>query len=349
MPPSVLTPERAAGDLVAQVDSARLTASRTLDSTRKALLGQFFTPAPVARLMASMLDVAGPVIRLLDPGAGTGALFAACVAEWCRWPQPPAQVHVTAYEVDSGLIPYLRETLALCKAACEQADITFTSEVRNDDFIRDAVTLLRGDLFTPASAERYNCAILNPPYRKIQTASEHRRLLQRIGIETTNLYTGFLATTVQLLEPTGAMVAITPRSFCNGPYFKHFRRFFLGAMTLRRLHLFESRDEAFRDDAVLQENIILAAARSTGTPATIAITSSADPEDGLLSARDVPYTLVVSPDDPHAFIHIVPDALGQAINARLGALRWSLASLGVRVSTGRVVDFRVRIYLRPQP
>jgi hypothetical protein len=40
-------------------------------------------------------------------------------------------------------------------------------------------------------------------------------------------------------------------------YFRPFRTELLKAMTLRRIHVFESREDAFRDDDVLQENVIL--------------------------------------------------------------------------------------------
>ena len=35
------------------------------------------------------------------------------------------------------------------------------------------------------------------------------------------------------------MVAIIPRSFCNGPYFKPFREQFFSMMSLRHIHVFE--------------------------------------------------------------------------------------------------------------
>ena len=54
--------------------------------------------------------------------------------------------------------------------------------------------------------------------------------------------------------------------FCNGPYFKPFRRVFLEAMSLRRLHVFESRSAAFSGDAVLQENIICHARKGAPKP-----------------------------------------------------------------------------------
>ena len=71
-------------------------------------------------------------------------------------------------------------------------------------------------------------------------------MLRAAGIETSNLYTAFLALTVQLLDPGGEMVAITPRSFCNGPYFRPFRKMLLREMSIRRVHVFESRATPFR-------------------------------------------------------------------------------------------------------
>ena len=103
----------------------------------------------------------------------------------------------------------------------------------------------------------FNRAILNPPYRKIHSDSQYRLLLREIDVETGNLYSAFLAIAVRLLEPGGELVAITPRSFCNGPYFKPFRKLFLDHMTLKHLHVFETRDKAFSEDEVLQENIIV--------------------------------------------------------------------------------------------
>ena len=49
--------EFAAIDLIEQVDLFRLDANRQLDSRRRVELGQFMTPAPIARLMAAMLVV----------------------------------------------------------------------------------------------------------------------------------------------------------------------------------------------------------------------------------------------------------------------------------------------------
>jgi adenine-specific DNA-methyltransferase len=336
-------------DLLGWVDLLRLDASRKLDNGRKAALGQFLTPAPVARLMASLLKETRKPVHLLDPGAGVGTLFAAAVAEFCRREVRPPAVHVTAYEIDPKLAEYLPDTFRACEAACQRAGIRFTAERVQADFLACAADLLAEDLFAASAGARFTCALLNPPYRKISSDSEARRLLRRIGVETSNLYTGFLAASVKLLETGGEMVAITPRSFANGRYFRGFRRQFLQEMALLRLHVFESRQQAFRDDAVLQENVIVHAVKGGRRPGRVSITSSAGPDDPMPLSRAVEYERVVRPGDPEHFIHITPDVLGDQVAARVAAFEAELADLGLSVSTGRVVDFRARPFLRPDP
>jgi adenine-specific DNA-methyltransferase len=338
-----------ADDLLGWVDLLRLDASRKLEGGRRAQLGQFLTPAPVARLMAAMLKEAPEQVRLLDPGAGVGTLFAAAVAEFCGREGRPRAIRVTAYEIDPKLAEYLPDTFGLCEAACRSAGIAFSAELVKGDFLACAADLLAGDLFTAPRGGAYTCTLLNPPYRKINRNSDARALLRRIGVETSNLYTAFLAAAVQLLEAGGEMVAITPRSFANGRYFRPFRRLFLREMALRRLHVFESRQQAFREEDVLQENVIVHAVKGGRRSARVFVTSGAGPEDAMPLSRVLDYERVVRPGDPECFIHISPDDLGEQAAARVSTLEATLADLGLTVSTGRVVDFRARPFLRPEP
>jgi adenine-specific DNA-methyltransferase len=339
-----------------QVEFLRWDASRKMRSDKKVELGQFLTSMPVAQFMASMVLASTPAIHILDAGAGVGTLFAALVAELCQRPIRPQVVTVTAYEIDESLVEYLHYTMDLCRKECSKAGIQFVGKVIGGDFIENAVDLLTKPLFLTQPSQQYNCTILNPPYLKIRSDSRTRLLLRRVGAEVSNLYTGFLATAMQLLKPGGEMVAITPRSFCNGPYFKQFRQSFLRSMGLRRLHLFESRQQAFQDDAVLQENVILHAIKNDGDKSTnknnhyekstVTITSSAGPDDDMICVRDVPHDQVVHAGDPQSFIHIVADDLGQDIADSMSAFRASLNDLGLSVSTGPVVDFRAQQFLR---
>src|SRR5260370_42599326 len=122
-------------------------------------------------------------------------------------------------------------------------------------------------------------------------------MLQRIGVERSKLYTAFLAIATQLLATSGELVAITQRSFCNGPYFKNFRKSFLETMSLHRLHVYDSRKQAFRDNDVLQENIILHAVKEREKPSTVIISSSSDPQNHFILMHEVEHTQVVHQQD----------------------------------------------------
>src|SRR5690348_7672821 len=88
--------QRASGSpppaLLDYVDLLRLDASRQLDPRQQSALGQFLTPAPVARLMASLFQASERELRILDAGAGVGSLSAALVAELCGRRESPAAI-----------------------------------------------------------------------------------------------------------------------------------------------------------------------------------------------------------------------------------------------------------------
>ncbi len=336
--------------LVEHVDFFRLDANRKLNSKTRATMGQFMTPAPVAHFMASLFsDYAGDEIRLLDPGAGVGSLTAASIEDLCHRDRHPAKVAVTAYELEPVLVEYLSPTLASCKQECETAGIEFQGKVLQEDFIQTGCAMLRGGLFPEAGeVQTFTHCIMNPPYKKIHSRSEHRLLLRSIGVETSNLYTGFLAIAIKLLETGGELVAIVPRSFCNGPYFKPFRKLLLENIALRHLHVFESRAQAFKEDEVLQENIIFHGVKGA-TPGRVVITASASRDFENMTVREVKHTQIVHPDDPERFIHIATNEMDQHVVDRMSVFNHTLKDLDIEVSTGPVVDFRLKEYLRDEP
>ncbi|HKE96680.1 MAG TPA: Eco57I restriction-modification methylase domain-containing protein, partial [Povalibacter sp.] len=288
------------------VDADRVSLSSQLDPAARRRLGQFMTPAAVARFMASLFDHDRASVRLLEAGAGMGSLLAAYVDAACAAPPRPGRsLHVTAVELEPVLARRLRITLNDCAARCEAVGIAFGSTLVEQDFIDHAVAVAtHNGTIDEHRLAQFDAAILNPPYSKIRVDSPHRRRLRQLGIESTNLYSAFVAVAIRMLRPDGELVAITPRSFCNGPYFRPFRQALVSQMSLRRLHIYESRDEAFSDDRVLQENVILHAIRNTSPPATVRLTRSDSATHADLSVRDVPYSQVVRPHDPDAFIHI---------------------------------------------
>jgi adenine-specific DNA-methyltransferase len=302
--------------------------------------GQFMTPPAVASLIASLVPRLPASVRLLDPGAGCGALTAAFVAEACHRTVRPREIDVVAFEIEDELVDGLRETLARCSDEAERAGISFHSDVRTEDFVEAATRGRRESLFEACRDDNFTHTILNPPYCKISSNSATRRRLSSVGIEVSNLYAAFVALALRSLATGGELIAITPRSFCNGPYFRPFRRMLLQTSALQHVHVFERRDEAFSADAVLQENVIF---RATKGAESRSVTMSVSGGPGRTPrGRRVPYEVVVRSDDLEAFIHLPTGQSDASVADRVRRLPCRLDDLGIAVSTGRVVHFRVR-------
>ena len=314
-------------------DSVRREVAPNTAQKHKSELGQFMTPSSVARFMAGMFPPSTlQTCRLLDAGAGVGALSCAFLDRWLAGGFGFKAVEATAYEVDEKLRGHLKQHFA--------AYSKVKAEVIAGDYIELATA---EDL----QAKGYTHAILNPPYKKINSNSAHRLALRSVGIETVNLYSAFVALAVAQAALGGEIVAIIPRSFCNGPYYKTFRDFILSRAALKHMHLFASRSKAFKDDDVLQENVILLLERD-GQQSDVTVSTSTDDTFSDIETNTHSFERIVFPDDPEAFIHVPTSTELGAIELST-AVRYSLTDIGVKVSTGPVVDFRMKEHLRDMP
>ena len=295
--------------------------------------------------MASLFDKdwVGPV-RLLDAGAGVGSLTAAFVEEFCRSKSVVPSIDATAYELDPIMAEFLQTTLFDCERVCDTAGIRFSSEFLQMDFIETCTNQLLsipGPLFADSvPGLSFTHVIMNPPYKKIHSASVHRRQLQSVGIETSNLYTAFLSLAIKLLAKEGELVAITPRSFCNGPYFKPFRELLLGEMNLRRIHVFESRTDAFSDDEVLQESVIFHAVKNQSQSTCRMSQYRKTRGFSKLRSRSVDFARIV-PQSPGMFSFILSRMRKTSTSPiECTPCPIHLQDLGINASTGPVVDFQ---------
>ena len=335
-------------ELMHTLDNVRKSFNISTSRADRSEIGQFLTPATIAQFMSSMFESGPQEVRILDPGAGAGVLFATCVETLISQEDRPLSIKVVAYEIDSTILPYLEDTLRHCQSLCISNGIKFHGIIKREDFVSAAITETRASLFVVPSA-RFTHVILNPPYKKINSQTTISRMLYSSNIEVANLYAVFVWLSMHLLEPDGQMVAITPRSFCNGPYFKKFRTAFLRMMSLKQIHIFESRKKVFGDDNVLQENIIYHAVRGFQKPKSITISTSEGLDFEKERTISIPYCRVVHPSDRDMFIHLDVDDADDSPVERMKCFSSSLNKLGLSVSTGRVVDFRARDHLRQSP
>ena len=292
--------------LLDTMDHVHKSLSSSTHRHERSSIGQFLTPVTVARFMASLFGRERENVRVLDAGAGAGVLFAALVEALVSGGNRPLSIEVVAYENDRQILPELKETMGWCEKVCKEAGINFQGDIRAEDFVVAAIKQTEEGLFA-IEGERFTHAILNPPYKKINGQSLTRKLLDSAGIEISNLYAAFVWLAARMLEPLGELVAITPRSFCNGPYFRRFRFALLDMISFRRIHVFESRKKAFGNDDVLQENVIYHGVRGERKSKRVTISASEGLDFEKATIRSVPFERVVLPGDPDAFVHLVRD------------------------------------------
>jgi adenine-specific DNA-methyltransferase len=304
--------------------------------------GHFGTPTAIAEFMAGMFSaIPQGAIRILDPGAGVGTLSASVCQRILRL-KAPRRLEIELWENDSELVPHLRKTMDHCRRSLKECGHRLDYTIFIDDFI---LANTQKTLFRQGPLPSFHLAILNPPYFKVRKESAHAKAMEHVVHGQPNIYAFFMAVAADLLLPGGEMVAITPRSYFNGPYFKRFRKWFFDRMAARQIHVFESRTDTFRDDAVLQENVILMAEKTVERK-DVVLTSSAGREPAHGEQRTAPYHRIVDDSNGDHVLRVTRNHFEQEIIDALDALPTRFRDLGFEISTGPVVTFRSIEFLR---
>ncbi|MCW5591733.1 MAG: Eco57I restriction-modification methylase domain-containing protein [Burkholderiales bacterium] len=326
----------AQGDAVEFAHSGGLAATKRLTRDEQKLLGQFMTPPAVAKFMArnAIPRTFGPIVRILDPGAGSGVLAAAVVAELLSRPAPPEQIAVTLFESDERLVPMLRRLAARLRHLARIRGVALSVAVRHEDFLLSREALSRKSVA--------DVIIANPPYFKI-SARDPRAVAHAFAVYgQPNIYGLFMAVCADLLAPGGCWCFITPRSWTNGLYFRAVRRHIFRALSINAMHLFESRRNHFTDDKILQEAMITWGTAHAAHSNHILVSSSAGTRDlDTVKLHRLPASQVIDTGETHAVSLPTADSANP-----LSEWNATLATYGLRVSTGPVVAFRASRYLR---
>ena len=310
--------------------------------------GQFFTPPAVCRFMAALLGEIHDDFKLLDAGAGVGSLSAAVCERVLDGPSP-RRIEIHLYENDPALLGPLRDVLRNAREDLQAAGHGLDTTIHERDFVLE--TVRRGDQgvrFDADEPDAFDAVIMNPPYFKIGADSPQSRVMADTIRSQPNIYNLFMARAVEMLRPGGTLVAITPRSFCNGLYFRAFRRWFFARMALKHVHLFESRKDTF--DSVLQESVITVSERSPDPRPRVRVTTS--------QGKDVPdrprgqeLSLAMILDDAGGDMLLRIPSTPEDVQILETVEAWPhrFAELGLRISTGPVVLFRAEEFLLSAP
>ncbi len=300
--------------------------------------GQYFTPYAIAEFMASLFPVSSSDLNILDPGAGIGILSCALLnrIQKEKWNNP--SIKLSAYDIDTEVLGNLTQILIEQKKNFTNFDF----KIFNADFLEKT-----SFEYSFGKSEEFSHIIMNPPYKKILSKSSAREFCRCFGLETVNLYSAFMGAAIAQLKDKGYLVAIIPRSFCNGLYYKPFREFILKNSSIKQIHLFESRKAAFKDESVLQENIIILLQKGTlQHDVKISYSNGADFEN--LTEKYYDFKEIVNPFDKEKYINIpLPSSLPSDVFFDCQFV--SLKETGISVSTGAIVDFRTKNFIRKNP
>jgi len=317
---------------------------KTASKAERKEIGQFFTPAPIADYMASFSEFQHESVRILDPGAGCGILTAAIVDFLLT--RNVKCFEIDLYENNATVIPLLERNLQFMQEQLRTKNVQMVFDIHEKNFIVENHFAWTGML----PFEKYDIVISNPPYKKIGKDSAESVIMQDIVYGQPNLYFLFMAMGARLLKAGGEFIYIVPRSFSSGLYFSAFRKWFFSELRITNLHLFSSREAVGgKQDSILQETVILRAVKTSFSQAKIEITESTDGLDMQKMKRYfVRYNTCVK-DGEHAFLYLPTSEQDAQVLDFINHWSASLPTLGFRMKTGKLVDFREREWLCQSP
>lgn len=319
--------------------------------------GQFLTPPSVARYMAKQLGQIQDGDVILEPAIGSAVLVCA-VIEQLIVEKRSLEISIIAYETDKELCDVSQDVLNILSKKAEENGIRLNWQVFQEDFVLARLPDEQPSLFTSKETQHraFTHIISNPPYFKLN--KEDRRVKAVYGKLNghTNIYTIFMALSAKLLSPEGKACFIVPRSFCSGVYFSEFRRDLLKLVTPLSIHVFQSRNDVFKSDEVLQENVIFSFEKRSQSQeyhywaGHVNISVSNDEkslENGIIS-RQVPFKHFLSDHSGLLLFRLPTGILDEQILEAVDKWDGSLEKHGFQVSTGRVVPFRAKGLLKDQ-
>jgi len=311
--------------------------------------GQYFTPVEIADFMASLLSPRKGIIRIVDPGAGTGILSCA-VCEWLvSQKEKPSQLILDVCETDRDILAFLQKSLRYLAERIAKKGVNFAFTINDEDFILKYAYKLKNlpTLFDASGKESgFDICISNPPYFKLPLSDKRAQAAKSVVHGQPNIYALFMAVSASLLSKNGELVFITPRSFASGQYFRLFRERFFEIIKPEHIHIFDSRKNAFERYGVLQENIILKARRdnnwqSNHTGQMVTISTSIGIKDIKYSgAKKLPISTVLDIKSNEKILKTLTTALEQEVFEKISSWSGSLNKYGFEISTGPVVAFR---------
>lgn len=216
-------------------DSLEIEYSKSTSIEHRKKFAQFFTPLPIADLMAKWILGNDDLKTVLEPAFGLGIFSRAILSN-------KKSVNIKSFDVDFKIY--------------EQAKTAFLSNPN--------VSILLEDYLLNDWGNRYDGIICNPPYFKFHDY-DNKTLIKEIEVKLnckltgfTNIYTLFLLKSIFQLNKNGRAAYIVPSEFLNSDYGKLVKSYLIKSKTLRHIVVIDFEESVF-DDALTTASIIFCA------------------------------------------------------------------------------------------
>lgn len=318
--------------------------SKQVTTKHKKENGQFFTPMPIARLMASYCNLSITSIRILDPGCGTAILTCALLERLVETNANIEIIDLIAYETDPELISFSQKVLNYLKNWLFDKGVKLQYLLHIYDFILDNSKALREKY----NGEQFDLIISNPPYFKLSRDDEKTIAAKELVSGQPNIYSIFMGIAAKLLAEKGELIFITPRSFASGNYFKAFREFFFNTVQIDKIHLFNSRKDTFNRDNILQETVVIKAINESIDPnKKVLVSSSLGIKDIFEpSIKCFISSELIDLNSKEKILHLPTSNKEESILKLVSFWGNVLADFDIQISTGPVVSFRALDYIQ---
>lgn len=306
--------------------------------------GQFFTPTPIARLMASYCDLSKKTIRILDPGCGTAILTCSLIEHLVEAGIDIEIIDLVAYETDPDLIIFSQKTLNYLTKWLLNKGVRLQYLLHKHDFVLGNSKALKENY----NGEQFDLIISNPPYFKLSKDDEKAIAVKELVSGQPNIYSIFMGIAAKLLSENGELIFITPRSFASGNYFKAFRELFFNTVQIEKIHLFNSRKGTFTRDSVLQETVVIKAIRESISPnKSVLVSSSVGIKD--IFNPTIKYfnsSELIDLNSNEKILHLPTSDKEESILNLVSTWGNVLADFDIKISTGPVVFFRALDFIQ---
>ncbi|MGD9992597.1 MAG: N-6 DNA methylase [Salinivirgaceae bacterium] len=309
--------------------------------------GQFFTPKQIADFMGNLADPKSGKISVLDPGCGTGILTCSLIEKLIQ-KSNITEIELSLFETDENVLTLTQKVIDFLASWLAEKNIDLKYQINRTDFVLENSNAFNvSTLFGFEKVNQYDYIISNPPYFKISKNDKRAIAAKDLVYGQPNIYSLFMGVAAKLLKQDGELIFITPRSFAAGNYFKAFRQSFFNDVSISNIHIFESRNKMFKNDNVLQENIILRATKKVNSEIKITVSESNNGLSNLTEKVFKTNSLIdLKSKDKILFI---PSNDKEASTIEIFK-NWhnTLNDFNIQISTGPVVAFRCTEFLKTE-